>query len=493
LPLNLEKLNQLLKNGHKVTRPLLFRFLPLLVFGFIGSFAFYHSLHLFQYEDFYAWTFLFIYLALGFIILCSTTVRNFLARVDARWALIVILLLAAAVRIYFIYHLPTQPIFDYATYHLSATGVSQGNWEALSALEGKPWGYPLLLGLLYKLLGVKIMVAQYLNVVLSVIAVSLVFLVINRLLGQSYGLLMALFYALLPSQIFMNNVINSEILFIVLILAGIYFSVRFMQDFSWKNLILTGFFLGLSQVVRPVGMIYLLVFIGFVGLQMFPGHLKRAVKFGLAAFLSFYLMLLPFLGLKSAVYRQPVLWEKGTFGMVFVMGTNVESGGYWNQKDYDYLKSLLIKYDNNAEKVNREAFKLALWRLSRSDDFKLMVPSKIYNMWSIDTFGFEWANVDSRGGMIIKDEEQLRTYRGVSQIFYALLVFMLVFSLLGSRPEKDAGFRYFISLFLAFFLLHIFIEVQGRYHMHLTPLFLVLIAYGLFFQDQRRQVITDIL
>ena len=487
----LDSLNQLLKTQHRVTRPLLFRLLPLLVFGFIAAFAFYHSLHLFQYKDFYSWTFIFIYVGLGFILINSSLLRRYLAGVDVRWALPLILLTAAGIRIYFIYNLPTQPIFDYATYHLSATGVSQGNWEALGLLEGKPWGYPLLLGLIYKLLGVKIILAQYLNVILSLISIWLLYLLTSRLMGQSYGLLAAILYTLLPSQIFMNNVVNSEILFITLVLAGIYFSIRFMQDYSLKNLIFTGLFLGLSQVVRPVGMIYLLVFIGFLTLQLFPGHLKRAVKYGLVVLLSFYLMLVPFLALKSVLYKQPILWEKGTFGMVFVMGTNVESGGYWNQADYDYLKSLFIKYDNNAEKVNREAFKLALWRLNRSEDFKFMVPTKIYNMWSVDTFGFEWANIDAEGKMIINEEETLRTYRGVSQIFYSLMLLLIVTAIIGSRMEKDAGYRYIMSLFLAFFFLHIFIEVQGRYHMPLTPLFLVMLAYGWFMKDQNQRELPD--
>lgn len=487
----LERLNHLLKTQHRVVRPLFFRILPLLVFGFIGAFAFYHSLHLYQYKDFYSWTFLFIYIGLGFVIINSGFLRRQLGHLDVRWTMPVILVIAAGIRLYFIYNLPTQPIYDYATYHLSATGVSQGNWETLALLEGKPWGYPLLLGLVYKLLGVKIILAQYLNVILSLVSIWLLYLLTNRLIGQSNGLSAAILYALFPSQIFMNNVINSEILFITLVLAGIYFSIRFMQDYSLKSLVFTGFFLGLSQVVRPVGMIYLLVFIGFLTLQLFPGHLKRAVKYGLVVLLSFYLMLLPFLALKSVLYKQPILWEKGTFGMVFVMGTNVESGGYWNQEDYDYLKSLLIKYDNNAEKVNREAFKLALWRLSRSEDFKFMVPTKIYNMWSVDTFGFEWANIDAQGRMIINQEEPLRTYRGVSQIFYSLMLLLVVASIIGFRMEKDAGYRYIMSLFLAFFFLHIFIEVQGRYHMPLTPLFLVMLAYGWFFKDQSQSETPD--
>ena len=233
-----------------------------------------------------------------------------------------------------------------------------------------------------------------------------------------------------------------------------------------------------------MGMIYLLVFIGFLTLQLFPGHLKRAIKYALVILLSFYVMLVPFLALKSVIYKQPVLWEKGTFGIVFVMGTNTESGGYWNQQDYDYLKSLLIKYDNNAEKVNREAFKLALWRLNRSEDFKFMVPTKIYNMWSIDTFGFEWANIDNQGQLIINEEEPLRTYRGVSQIYYCFLLLLILSSIIGFRMEEDAGYRYIMAIFLAFFVLHIFIEIQGRYHMPLTPLFLVLLAYGWFFRDQ---------
>ena len=220
-----EQVNQLLKTQHRVTRPLFYRFLPLLVFGFISAFAFYHSLHLFQYKDFYSWTFLFIYLGLGFIIINSSPLRRYLGQADTRWVMPLILVIAAGVRIYFIYSLPTQPIYDYATYHLSATGVSQGNWEALALLEGKPWGYPLLLGLIYKLLGVKVILAQYLNVILSLVSIWLLYLLTRRLVGQSYGLLAAILYALLPSQAFMNNVINSEILFITLVLAGIYFSI----------------------------------------------------------------------------------------------------------------------------------------------------------------------------------------------------------------------------------------------------------------------------
>jgi hypothetical protein len=105
-------------------------------------------------------------------------------------------------------------------------------------------------------------------------------------------------------------------------------------------------------------------------------------------------------------------------------------------------------------------------------------------MWSIDTFGFEWANIDNQGQLIINEEEPLRTYRGVSQIYYCFLLLLILSSIIGFRMEEDAGYRYIMAIFLAFFVLHIFIEIQGRYHMPLTPLFLVLLAYGWFFRDQ---------
>jgi len=475
----------LIDNQQKLTRPVFYRYLPWLIFGFIGAFSFYQSLHIFQYKDFYAWTFLFLYVGLGFIILLSSKTRLFLEQVDIRLALPVIVLLAVGIRIYFIYHLPTQPIYDYATYQLTALGVSQGNLESLTLLEGKPWGYPLLLGLIYKLAGVNILWAQLLNVCLSAVSLGLLYLMANRLVGKGNALLITILYALLPSQIFMNNVVNSEILFIALLLAGLYFSIRFMQELSWKSLAWTGLFLGLAQAVRPVAMIYLLTFFGFLVLQLGQQRLIRLAKYGVILLLGFYLALVPFLALKSVIYQQLILWERGTFGMVFVMGTNVDSGGYWNQEDYDHIKSLFVKYDNNAEKVNKEAFKLAIWRLHRSEDFKKMIPDKINNMWAIDTFGFEWANNGPLNQPIVTDQEQLRTYRGLSQLFYAFVVFFILAGLMGARVEKDAGFRYFTLLFLAFVFLHIFIEVQGRYHMHLTPIFLMLLGYGLFYRDQK--------
>ncbi len=468
-------------------RLVFYRYLPLLVIGFIAAFAIYQSLHLFQYDHFYDWTFLFAGLGAGFVLLFSKAARDFFSRANAGLVMMVIIVAAGAVRVHFMGLLPTQPIFDYAAYQLAAESVSQGNLEALTLLEGKPWGYPLLLGLVYWAGGISLFWAQLLNLALSLISIILVFMLVNRLMGQEYALLTAFLYAFLPSQIFMNNVVNSEILFIALILAGLYFSIKFMQDLAWSSLIATGLFLGLAQVVRPVAMIYLLVFGGFLVLQMGPQHIGRLFKYALAALLSFYLVMMPFLVLKSFIYKQPVLWEKGTFGMVFVMGTNVDSGGYWNQSDYDHLKSLLIKYDNDAEKVNKEAFKLAMWRLQRSEDFKLMIPSKISNMWSIDTFGFEWANNGTGNEPIITDEHELRNYRGVSQLYYAFIVLMIWSGIARRRLEDDAGYRYFTAILLAFVVLHIFIEVQGRYHMHLTPIFLIMLAYGFLKSDHHEE------
>lgn len=467
-----------------ISRTLFFRLFPLAALAIIVAMAFFMSLLRFQIaDDYWTWCQVFFWVFAFFVFFLSPWFRRWLGRVDWRLALALIVILAAVVRIWLMLALPTQPIYDYQSYHDAARAVSQAHLSHLQLLEGRPWGFPVLLGLVYLVFGAKVIVAQGLNLVLSLAAVVLLYLAAERIVSRMYALLAAFFFALLPSQILMNNVINSEILFIVLALAGVYFSLRYMQEYALRDLILTGFFFGLAQNVRPVAIFYLAVFLGFLFLQLIPGHWKTVLKACVVTFLAFYVALIPFLALKSYEFRQVVLWEKGTFGMVFLMGTNPKSEGAWNREDYNWVHNLEVKYQNNGEIVNKLAFGRALERFSKLENVERLLPKKVRLMWGMDSFGWEWANVGTQGRKLISDPEIDRSYFALSQLYYCAILLVLLGLFAGFRLERQPGFRYLTALFLAFFVIHLLIEVQGRYHMHITPYFFVLLAIGLQSRD----------
>src|SRR5260370_23357466 len=80
--------------------------------------------------------------------------------------LIVVLVLAALVRLAWIFVVPNTPVDDFAVYQAIAVNIAHGQGHPALGLQGPL--YPLALGLLYRLVGsTNLVIAQLLNVVLS--------------------------------------------------------------------------------------------------------------------------------------------------------------------------------------------------------------------------------------------------------------------------------------------------------------------------------------
>ncbi|MDH7498225.1 MAG: glycosyltransferase family 39 protein, partial [Syntrophomonadaceae bacterium] len=376
--------------------------------------------------------------------------------------------------------LATRPVYDFLAYHAVAQQLASGaGLSALEALDGRPWGYPLLLGGLYRLLGVNLLWPQLLNVLFSALAIIFLYHIVRRLAEPRLAVLAALVYALFPSQVLMNNVVNSEVVFIGLALGGVYYSLRFLDTLAVGDLVATGALLSLAHLVRPVGVLYLAVFLLVLLVQQGSRPLDY-LKMAGVALLSFYLVLAPLLVLKSVAYGRPVFWEGGTFGIVFLMGTNMYHQGFWNQDDYAYVQSLKQQYGGDMGKVNDAAFDAA-WRRLRANfaQIREMMPAKAYKMWSIDTFAFDWANRGGQDQWLVQDADARRWYYGVSQAFWASLWLGLLGFLVAFPLHRHREVNYLLLLFLAFFGLHLLIEIQGRYHMHLAPLLIAVAAVGM--------------
>ena len=116
---------------------------------------------------------------------------------------------------------------DYINVH--AVQLSQGIWfhgPDGTPIARRPIGYPLLLGLFYKLFGASVEVAYGLNLALQMLTIWLVYLIGKRAFGETAGLVAALLASIYPISIYSVKMTTDENLFLPLWYAGIYLLVR---------------------------------------------------------------------------------------------------------------------------------------------------------------------------------------------------------------------------------------------------------------------------
>jgi hypothetical protein len=187
-----------------------------------------------------------------------------------KWIYLVALTgLAFYLRFWFISHIPTQQLFDFATYQEIAKNIFLHHQHSL---RGQPvaWqgmGYSTLLGLFYIIMGnTRVETAQILNAILSCLSLPLMYLIFRKLSSNS-GVVLGAYtlVALLPNYIAYNNVVGTEVfvtlLFLIILVLQLYpFDGRIRYP-------LIGIFIGLAALTKPFFLVYPLVATAYMWLH----------------------------------------------------------------------------------------------------------------------------------------------------------------------------------------------------------------------------------
>ncbi|QYK55602.1 MAG: glycosyltransferase family 39 protein [Fimbriimonadaceae bacterium] len=139
------------------------------------------------------------------------------------WTLATILVIALAVRVWWLLAVDTQPITDFAWYFDRAAEMAQGWGYRVDDHPTAYWpvGYPLALATVFKFAGASVLAGKVLNTALTLACVALTWVVARRLSpfkGASW--IAALVVALHPAYIAYSGILASEPLFTALVLAG---------------------------------------------------------------------------------------------------------------------------------------------------------------------------------------------------------------------------------------------------------------------------------
>jgi hypothetical protein len=174
---------------------------------------------------------------------------------------LVITLIGSLLRYWWIRNVPNVPESDFEGYYVIATnfyhnlGISM--WGNPVAFQGM--GYPFVLGLFFKLTGnTEVMTGKYLNLLLSISTMFVLFFVFNKLFEQKTAVAAYLVAALLPNYIAYNSVLGSEILFTFFVALTIL--VQFSELDNRYRYPLLGILIAFSALTKPYFIAYPAVF-----------------------------------------------------------------------------------------------------------------------------------------------------------------------------------------------------------------------------------------
>ena len=159
-------------------------------------------------------------------------------RLSPKLALLIILLTGLVLRFSWINFSSHRPRMSWTESHqliendlinLYAIDLTKGIWfqeEGTRPVARRPIGYPVFLGLLYKIFGVHLSVVWISNLFLFVTATLLIFLLGRQIFSEREGLIAAFLFSLYPTSIYMAKMATDEALFIPVWFLGIYFLFR---------------------------------------------------------------------------------------------------------------------------------------------------------------------------------------------------------------------------------------------------------------------------
>jgi len=427
-------------------------------------------------KDTPAWVF--ALLGIAFFWLLKSRSNPFTS-LSPRKFLLLIVGLFLILRLLWIFSVSTLPVSDFASYNVLAADIAK--LKPLTGLDWRilnvpAWGYPVVLGLWYALVGNSLLMAKLLNILLGMAAL-LVFYKFSLYFGEENGRIATFFFAIWPAQVLYTGVLASEHLGMFTLLSAMLFinmAVYGSKKRIWLSA-LAGVFAGFTYITRsglayfvPAAVLYILL------LSMsFKWKMAHIGLFVSAFFLTYGAYLV---GMKTVYGVVPITNSLNTL----LSGTNFESSGGWNKEDAQDFLSF-----NTVQESNAFVKQVAMRRIFNDPaQFLLLASRKVMRMWGDDQYGFLWSTMNLAVPTPIAKaiKPVVNTYLlAISQYF---LVFILIFSFIGClgiglKRVSNPSNLWLLSLLLLAILFHTVFEAQPRYHFPFSPLFFLLAAQGL--------------
>ncbi|MFC0199745.1 ArnT family glycosyltransferase [Paracoccus rhizosphaerae] len=380
-----------------------------------------------------------------------------------------LLLIGMGLRILWAFAIPVLPVSDGFAYHQFArTLVDHGiyGWSALEPSAYWAVGTSALVAFTYlftdSYIGVVI-----LNLIASLMILTLTHHLAARWFGPRSGLLAMAVVAFWPNLIFFTTILSSELFFIAMSLAGLFFWQRPVGN-PMANLILAGLVWGLTSYIRPV-ILLVPVALALVDLVRGPRRFTVTAMEAMIAVLLIILVAMPWTMRNQQVFGKPVMISTN-FGPNLWMGNNPASNGGYMQLP---PKVITMSEIERSDYLKAEAKQFIIENPGAAIR---LLGMKLVRLNIRETIGVAWNEEHLR---FLTGERGVQAAKLISTgYWYLLLVGALAGMVVIGRRDGIAAvfFNPPVALWGYFTALHVVVVADDRYHVPSSPFIAILAA-----------------
>lgn len=365
------------------------------------------------------------------------------------------------------------PFSDFSTFYNQSSRLAEGDFSSI--IDSKSAPTVAYYSFYFYLLGDSL-VTSYIGSSLAWCAGGLLIYKALKLFGFSDKRAKLVYAALVfyPSFIFYSPVISSEAVYYLISALCLFAFARLSRFPNIVNGCFLGVFLGLLFLTRSIGIVLIIAFFiitsGFFRCQInardvFGGISLRKV---LIVFVSFFFILFAH-GSFSYTNGGGFYFTSSPWGSYNLLaGTNRESNGGYNLEDLK-LAGYVGEEKVTHEEASSKAVEIAIDRILKSpvDFLEFSLTDKISRLWSQE-FAYHWAVAKSP----IRDDVDNKYKEFVISLVsgaHALISIVFIISIIHGIRNSNGYLFFVITPIYGYALLHLVVEVQGRYQMTMTP------------------------
>jgi 4-amino-4-deoxy-L-arabinose transferase-like glycosyltransferase len=319
-------------------------------------------------------------------------------------------------------------------------------------------------------------------------------LLVNFGLPQRVAHTAGVLLGLAPGTIWYSSLVSPEAVFQLILMFSAFLLSIASLGYKQRALVgATGIMFGVLFATRPVGLFFYVAFLTYIlTSDKFRAWRGRGLASGMSLAMGSFLIPIVVLGLANySVSREFRLSSHSTGAWNFLNGTNFETKGMYSDADGElagYIRAgrrLVGPKGEDAQswkEADGKAIRIAFERIK--DDpvrfLRFALSDKIDSMWGNDIQGLYWSLYASPERARFEKSGLYFVLEQVTNAFYVacLFLFVLAIPLIIVRCEPATVFLCAIPL-LMLAALHVFIEVQNRYHIVFMPFIYAGVAWFL--------------
>lgn len=363
--------------------------------------------------------------------------------------IIFLFLFAFVIRIGVILWIDTPVISDFKTMLDASKELVNGTDAYKSMPYFICWGYQMghviyqaiLLNIINSITFLKIV-----NAIVTSSTVIMIYLIGKELSTTKAAIIISIIYSIFLFPLLLNTVLTNQLLPMLLILIAIYLWMKKKKENKLMPVII-GILLGISNMLRSETIVIIIAFVLYTIFLMIKKENRKALIINLCLIIISYFTLTTATSfVLKATDISPSGLENKNSSWKFLEGLNVETRGQYSEDD-------AIKYSYDKKKTTKELKK----RIQEEwQQYPLLFAKKTKILWLNSDLSWSLGHIEN--------QEDLKLYEGINQIFIYFFVIMSLLSAitLFKKTYKKEQILILLILFI-YFGVYLFIEVMPRY------------------------------